>query len=601
MDDTSEIAGPLITPAGSALQPQVALATSLHASPGVYALLLGSGVSTGAGIETGWGIVTDLVRRAAAAQDPSVLEAGETAAADPEAWWAEHGDGELGYSTLLAAVAPNAAARQAVLAQYFEVDEAAREAGEKVPSAAHRAAAQLVLRGTVRVILTTNFDRLTERALEDVGISPQVIHRPDQFDGATPLTHSRATVIKLHGDYLDLESRNTVDELDAYPSEQARFLDRVLDEYGLVVCGWSADWDHALVRAIEGTRSRRYPLFWSHLGSLGESARRLTARHTATLIPGMTADEFFPDLIRRLEALDRLADAPVTREMAVVRLKRALPDALRRIELFDLVDQTTSQLLDRATAENYPLNGDVFPDSVRAYRADCDTLLHLLATGVFHDDGRHDDLWVRTVQRLTRTRESVPGQYRQGLEALRHYPALLAVWTMGVAAILARREYFLARLFMEPGFRSPFNSRQQKKPTYYLNPADVLGDSGIHEVTRADNGGKWVHPQSPLLRSEGREPLRLIEPDDAAYEAACDRFEFLVSLIALGQGDQPWPGMYLFESRWGYDGNGLAAAIAQEISPNWPLIKAGAFKDVESAEAAYKNLAELRNRNGRYL
>jgi hypothetical protein len=39
---------------GNALDPTVMLATSVHAQPGVYALLLGSGVSTGAGILTGW-------------------------------------------------------------------------------------------------------------------------------------------------------------------------------------------------------------------------------------------------------------------------------------------------------------------------------------------------------------------------------------------------------------------------------------------------------------------------------------------------------------------------------------------------------------------
>lgn len=358
------------------------------------------------------------------------------------------------------------------------------------------------------------------------------------------------------------------------------------------------------MRAIEGTRSRRYPLFWSHLGPLGEAARRLTARHTATLIPGMTADEFFPDLVRRLEALDRLADAPVTREMAIARLKRSLPDPVRRIDLFDLfdlVDQTTGQVLDCATPENYPLNGEAFPESARGYRAGCDTLLHLLATGVFHDDGRHDELWLRTVQRLTRTRESVPRQYRPGLETLRHYPALLATWTMGIAAVLARREHFLARLLTEPAFRSPFNSRQPVNPARYLNPADVLSDPGIHEVTRADNGNKWIHPQGPLLRREGREPLRSIEPSDAAYETACDRFEFLASLVAVGQGDQPWPGMYLFASHWGHEEHGLAATIAHEISPTWPLIEAGAFEDVENAETAYKNLAERRTHNGRYF
>jgi hypothetical protein len=66
---------PLVTPPGLALDPMVALATSVHASPGVYALLLGSGVSTGAGILTGWQVVTDLVRRGAAAQAPEDIDA----------------------------------------------------------------------------------------------------------------------------------------------------------------------------------------------------------------------------------------------------------------------------------------------------------------------------------------------------------------------------------------------------------------------------------------------------------------------------------------------------------------------------------------------
>ena len=56
----------IVSPA-NALSPLVMLATSMHAQPGVYAVLLGSGVSTGAGIPTGWGVVRELVRRVAAA------------------------------------------------------------------------------------------------------------------------------------------------------------------------------------------------------------------------------------------------------------------------------------------------------------------------------------------------------------------------------------------------------------------------------------------------------------------------------------------------------------------------------------------------------
>jgi hypothetical protein len=97
----------------------VALATSVHASPRVYALLLGAGVSMGAGIKTGWGVVEDLVRRAAVADDPGSDTAGEDAAQDPQAWWDAHATGPLGYSALLAALGTTPAARQALLSGYL--------------------------------------------------------------------------------------------------------------------------------------------------------------------------------------------------------------------------------------------------------------------------------------------------------------------------------------------------------------------------------------------------------------------------------------------------------------------------------------------------
>ena len=323
---------PLVTPPGAVLDPMVAMATSVHASPGVYALLLGSGVSSAAGVPTGWQVVTDLVRKVAAVSAIEAADAGNDATADPEAWWGQHGDGsQLGYSGLLNSLGPTPAARQALLAGDFEPTGADREEGRKVPGAAHDAVAQLVARGAVRVILTTNFDRLIERALEDAGTAPQVLHRPEQLAGATPLANARVTVIKLHGDYADLDQRNTIDELAEYPEALADYLRRVLDEYGLIVSGWSAEWDIALVRALEETRSRRYPLFWSSYGSLGENARRLIAQHRAVSLPGQSADDLFSGLETRLDALDRLSEVPVTADIAVQRLKRALPDPRRRI------------------------------------------------------------------------------------------------------------------------------------------------------------------------------------------------------------------------------------------------------------------------------
>jgi hypothetical protein len=57
--------------------------------------------------------------------------------------------------------APTQAARRDLIAGFFEPTDEDAEQGLKVPGLAHRAIALLVKRGLVRVIVTTNFDRLS--------------------------------------------------------------------------------------------------------------------------------------------------------------------------------------------------------------------------------------------------------------------------------------------------------------------------------------------------------------------------------------------------------------------------------------------------------
>lgn len=605
---SEDATGPVAIPAGGLIEPPMAMALNMHSSPGVYALLLGAGISIASGVKTGWGVVQDIVGKVAAVRDPDNPDARNEAMADPDKWWEANTSEPLGYSALLAAAAPKPASRQAMLAEYFEPEDGQDDS--KGPTAAHRAIAQLVKRGSIRVILTTNFDRLTERALQEVGISPQVVSRPEQIKGIKPLAHSQVTVIKLHGDYADLEQRNTVDELETYPDELQQLLERVLDEYGLIVCGWSADWDKALVRAVEGTQSRRYPLFWSQYGRFSDAALALTARHKAVVIDGKNADELFTDLMRRIEALDHMTTAPITRDVAVVQLKRALPDPVRRIELFDLVDHATSRIIARSTRENRPVSvapadrADIYGSSIRGYRADSDTLLHLLASGVFHDDGTHEALWLRSVERLTRIRSTFSsGSFDRALEALRHYPALLAAWTMGVTAVIARREEFVATVMAQPTWTTLWGRTEAQTPAVYLNPRSVLqGD--LSSVMPPPEGERWLLPEGSFLRKETREPLQVIEPDDTAYQAACTRFEFLASMIAMDHPTErrrfPWVGEFLSDEHWEYD-TGIANTIKSELTPGWPLLRAGAFGgDTERAQAAHERLTQWRAQNPQF-
>ena len=64
------------------VDPILSLAFSMQSNRGVYALLLGSGVSRAAEIPTGWDITLDLVRKLA-------CSVGEECKPDPEQWFLE--------------------------------------------------------------------------------------------------------------------------------------------------------------------------------------------------------------------------------------------------------------------------------------------------------------------------------------------------------------------------------------------------------------------------------------------------------------------------------------------------------------------------------
>ena len=105
------------------------LAFSMHANPGVYALLLGSGVSRAAKIHTGWEITLELIRQLAklSGKSPASLEE----------WYRDEHGAAPDYSTLLAELAKTPTERQQLLRPFFEPTQEERERGDKMPLLSH--------------------------------------------------------------------------------------------------------------------------------------------------------------------------------------------------------------------------------------------------------------------------------------------------------------------------------------------------------------------------------------------------------------------------------------------------------------------------------
>ena len=105
---------------------------SIHSNKGIYALLLGSGISKASGIPAGWDIVTDLIKKPAALNKDKCLP-------NPEEWFKTKYKEEPDYSNILARLVPAPSERVNFLKPYFEPNEQDREQNLKLPSSAHKA------------------------------------------------------------------------------------------------------------------------------------------------------------------------------------------------------------------------------------------------------------------------------------------------------------------------------------------------------------------------------------------------------------------------------------------------------------------------------
>jgi hypothetical protein len=93
--------------------PVTQIAFSIYENKGVFALLLGSGLSRAAEIPTGWEITLDLIRRVARAQ-------GVEEQPDWARWYRQETGEEPNYSKLLAELTSSPDERRSILHSYIE-------------------------------------------------------------------------------------------------------------------------------------------------------------------------------------------------------------------------------------------------------------------------------------------------------------------------------------------------------------------------------------------------------------------------------------------------------------------------------------------------
>ena len=232
----------------------------------------------------------------------------------------------------------------------------------------------------------------------------------------------------------------------------ADVLDRVLDEFGLIVCGWSAEWDTALRDAIYRAKSRRYTMFWAVHGELRQKAKGLIADREGYKIPIEGADSFFQSLAGSVESIGDFARPhPLSIEVAVATAKRLLPNEQDDIRLHDLVNDLAEDVVRGADDKSFSLNikfDDVeLNRRMRRYGSLCEKLVGVAAVAGYWSERRHSSLWTTALQRLTSAKR------RRGNVVwlrLSLYPATLLLYSIGIGAVARKKLHLLAELLALP-------------------------------------------------------------------------------------------------------------------------------------------------------
>ena len=226
-------------------------------------------------------------------------------------------------------------------------------ASSATPSYGHVALATLMALDKIRIVWTTNFDRIVEDSTSRIfGTSTRLV--VSTLD--TPNLASEAIqenrwplFVKLHGDLQSRQLKNTTPELQTQDAKLRETLTDACQRFGLVIIGYSGR-DHSVMECLESAlvSKQSFPqgIFWIHRSDAIVSDRVKAfidkAKNSgidAHLVSAETFDEVVADLINLLSDLPdemakkldahapRFSNAPLrqkTGEYPLIRLN-ALP------------------------------------------------------------------------------------------------------------------------------------------------------------------------------------------------------------------------------------------------------------------------------------
>jgi hypothetical protein len=373
--------------------------------------------------------------------------------------------------------------------------------------------------------------------------------------------------------------------LSTYDEHTQSLVDKVLDEYGLIISGWSATWDIALRNTIMRAANRRFTTVWSYVSNLSAEAEELIQFRQARTIKVASADSFFTDLNERLEALETFdAPHPLSVDLAVRMVKKYVVEERYRVQLYDLVMGEAEQVM--TSAKVLSTTAEITPElhlrRVEQYEATMERLLCVLVNVAYWVGFGRFDYLLRTIERLMGLKLNFSG-YDNWVD-LQLYPATLAFYAVGLGFVTAGNYAGLTSLLKE--FRTSAGEMNHK-----IEPASArlqLQYSIRDDVLNQALGTRHYVPGSERVFSLFARIFQKYLPSVVDFEGSFDRFEFLNALVLADYRASQDRSICGWWGRWAWRNREYGGHISEllkeernQLGPNWPPIDAGLFASVE--------------------
>ena len=377
--------------------------------------------------------------------------------------------------------------------------------------------------------------------------------------------------------------------------KQSSLDNRILDEYGLIVCGWSGEWDTALRAAVERCPNRRYTTFWATRGEPATAAKKIIELRKGELIGIEGADSFFQGLAEKVAALAEFDKPhPLSTKLAVAAAKKYLADDASRIRLHDLVMGAVEKLYAEVFGSNYPIGAPKPELSEIARRMGCfeglsETAMELMAVGCYWGSKKQEQLGIAALERLANPLRHLGFSY-EVWDDLRLYPALLLLYVGGIAAIATAKYDLFASLLTKVTVRG---LNEDRLAVFELETWQVMNEGIAKQLPGLE---RHKTPLSDRLFALLREPLRDYLPDDVQYERAFDRFEYLRALVQADLNEKRGNATYGQVGRFSWkmersSGVNTVREIQAEFEKageSWPPLLAMLFDGSEARFATIK-------------